>query len=688
MLAPIALVLPQAASAQSAPVVARPVVQAIPGAESQRLSAALARLGRNPRDAAALMEAADAARALNDFDAAIGFYRRADEITPGNARVKAGLAASLAMNGDPVSAIPLFAEAEKAGAAPSQIAADRGLAYDLVGANATAQHYYATALGSAADEEVRMRLAISQAIAGDNASAQTTLMPLLQKQDKPGWRTRAFALAIAGETQQAVDVSNSILPPQLAQSIAPYLRYMPRLTRAQQASAANLGKFPRASEIGHDDPRISAYAVQLAATEAAMAPRTALAANQTASTRASSRSGRKAATPLAAARTALTPGASPVGPVPPSTTPARVGLSSSTTPPRTSPPVHTVPDSARVAPPEPMPTIERDASGELLPVTPGRAAAASPAPAALAPSRAPLSPAPVRTAPPPPVSSVPAVNKTPTPGFDLARGQGASAPVSAAPVPTPTPTPTKLAGSESPPEPNAHQLSLTEIFADLGKPTMQDTPADGAVDIRQIKPTQPEPIPAPKVPAKPETKPDAKPEAKATGKPDAKAEAKPDAKATDKPDAKADTKPGAKGDTKAGAKGDTKPGAKGDTKAGAKADAKPGTKGDAKGDTPAKGKKPAAPTHPSRMWVQIGVGRNKDAIAFDWRRNLKQAPSLFKGHEPYVTDMGRTNRVLIGPFETQKAANAFLAEAKKQGFADALPWTSPAGQVVDPLQAK
>ncbi|MGG2005409.1 SPOR domain-containing protein [Novosphingobium resinovorum] len=50
--------------------------------------------------------------------------------------------------------------------------------------------------------------------------------------------------------------------------------------------------------------------------------------------------------------------------------------------------------------------------------------------------------------------------------------------------------------------------------------------------------------------------------------------------------------------------------------------------------------------------------------------------------------MGRTNRVLIGPFATQKAASAFLADAKKQGFSDALPWTSPAGQVVDPLSAK
>lgn len=101
-----------------------------------------------------------------------------------------------------------------------------------------------------------------------------------------------------------------------------------------------------------------------------------------------------------------------------------------------------------------------------------------------------------------------------------------------------------------------------------------------------------------------------------------------------------------------------------------------------------KTKKPAPPSHPSRIWVQIGVGRNKDAIAFDWRRWTRQSPALLKGRSASVSDMGRTNRVLVGPFETAKAAKTFVTEAKKAGFDDALPWTSPAGQVVDPLTAK
>ncbi|GFE73611.1 hypothetical protein NTCA1_12600 [Novosphingobium sp. TCA1] len=621
---------------------AAPVVQALPSADQQKLNAALARLGRDPRDVSALLDAGDSARRLGDFEAAIGFYRRADDISPGNARVKAGLAASLAQNGDPVAALPLFAEAEKAGASPSQLASDRGLAYDLVGDNAAAQRYYALALGGANDEEVRMRLAISQAIAGDAQAAETTIMPLLRKQDKPGWRTRAFSLAIAGDTKQAVEVSNTILPPQLAQNIAPYLRYMPRLTRSQQAAAANLGKFPRASEIGHDDARIAAYRpVQVASADANLVPR-----GEALGTGAASAKSRPAqAAKPAKAKTKVGPrtGGSAVS----AADSYRIGGGRSTSS-RT--PAAAAPEPARVAPPEPMPTIERNdaATGELPPVKPkgelpavsssSTLAAAKPAtpPATEAKPAAAL---PARTAA---ASQAPAA----TPGFDLARvsPNQPAAPAASSPPPAANP-PVKAAAAEAPPEPNAQQLSLEQIFADLGKPTMQIMPTSGAVDIRQIEPSRP---PAPKIDLP-------KPEPEAP-------------KAADKTDAKA------KADSR------TNKGAKAEDE---KVDAKAKTKAEA-----AKSKKPAPPAHPSRIWVQIGVGRDKAAIAFDWRRYNKQAPALFKGREAYVSDMGRTNRILVGPFATAKAANLFLADAKKQGFGDALPWTSPAGQVVDPLSDK
>lgn len=645
-----------AAFGQSAPVVARPVVQALPSADSKRLATALATLGRDPRNLAALIEAGDAARALQDFDAAIGFYRRADEASPGNARVKAGLGSAFALSGDPVSAIPQFDAAEKAGATPALISSDRGLAYDLVGDNASAQRYYAMALASAAGaqaDELRTRLAVSQAIGGQGDAAYATLLPLLNKQDKPGWRTRAFTLAIEGDTTEAVDVAQKILPAPLAENIAPYLRYMPRLTRAQQAAAANLGRFPRASEVGRDDARIAAYA-----------PPSATAAGSGLIPRGEPLGGTRiagaAAPKVDRSRTARTT----------KTTSSRTrsaAAGSTSTPAR--PVTVAAADPDRVAPPEVNPTIERG-TGELPPV--GRRVELPP----VTETPRPATPAPTLTSSPAPrptptatLASTPAPTPTrlaqatpaataPAPGFDLAR---VSAPRPATPppsslTPTPTPAPARAATPApasapppaTPPAPGPSQPSLSEIFADLGKPTIEAVPTSGAVDIRKITPALPPPRVEPKVE-----------EAKAADTPDAKAAAAKakDAKALD-PKAKAKDASTRAAEAKAAA------------------------------DAKAKAKKPAPPAHPSRIWVQIGVGRDKDAIAFDWRRYNREAPALFKGRQPYITDMGRTNRILVGPFTTQKAATAFLSDAKKQGFSDALPWTSPAGQVVDALPAK
>lgn len=217
-------------------------------------------------------------------------------------------------------------------------------------------------------------------------------------------------------------------------------------------------------------------------------------------------------------------------------------------------------------------------------------------------------------------------------------------------------------------------MSLAQIFADLGAPNRAAAPISGAVDVRTIVPAKPEPEPAP-VAAKPE---EAKVEtAKGARKP---GEAKLAVAA--QADAK---KAGAKGkpnDDKAAAEDEDaatgKKGAKG--KSAKTAEAK---KADAK-----KAEAKKAPSHPSRIWVQIGVGRDMGAIAYDWRRYVKDNPALFKARQASTSEMGRTNRILIGPFETQKAAAAFVAQAKKADFDGAYVWTSPAGQAVDPLSAK
>jgi SPOR domain len=60
---------------------------------------------------------------------------------------------------------------------------------------------------------------------------------------------------------------------------------------------------------------------------------------------------------------------------------------------------------------------------------------------------------------------------------------------------------------------------------------------------------------------------------------------------------------------------------------------------------------------------------------------------VFKGRKGHISAWGQTNRLLTGPFESEAAAKAFIAQLKKAGVGGAFLWTSPAGQIVDALAA-
>lgn len=256
-------ILPAASSAQNS--TSRAIVQPLPSPEVERLNSALRKLARRPRDLEALIEAGNASLRLDDLDAAIGFFGRAEELSSDNPRVKMGQAAVFLRSGRPIEALQLFAEAEQAGASPRDVLADRGLAYDLVGDQTRAQATYRQALRDDPDNAVAIRrMALSQAIVGEQRAFETTLRPLIDKSDFAAFRTRAFGLAILGEQERAAAITEAVMPRDLASRITPYLEFMPRLTRAQQAAAANLGIFPRAADIGRDDPRIANFAVATA----------------------------------------------------------------------------------------------------------------------------------------------------------------------------------------------------------------------------------------------------------------------------------------------------------------------------------------------------------------------------------------------------------------------------------------
>lgn len=253
------LTVPSSAYAQDS--TSREVVQALPSPQVQRLNRALLELARSPNSVSVLLEAGDASLAVDDLDAAIGFYGNAAEKDPSNPRTKLGLARVYLRSGRPVEALPLLDEAQGAGAVLRDVLGPRALAYDLVGNQQAAQAAYSQAIElSPDDDELRRRLAISQAISGNSSGFEETLAPLIEARDLAAFRARAFGLAILGEQERAEGIVNSVMPPDISARINPYLAYMPRLTPAQQAAAANLGIFPRAAEIGREDPRIARFA--------------------------------------------------------------------------------------------------------------------------------------------------------------------------------------------------------------------------------------------------------------------------------------------------------------------------------------------------------------------------------------------------------------------------------------------
>lgn len=555
--------------------VSQPVVQPLPGGPGMQLNAALNKLARNPRDVDALIEAGKASAAIGDAEAAMGFYRRADQLQPANANIKAGLAGAMVMAEDPYGAIPLFEAAERIGPVDPRLLSERGLAYDLVGDNELAQRYYRQALSVGPDDETLRRLALSQAISGDRRGMEVTLSPLLQKQDKAAWRTRAFAFAILGLATEAESIARANLPEAAAGGMVAYLRYMPRLTPAQQAAAANLGHFPRAAEIGRDDPRIAAFVRPKAVLAVAEKPVVAPPARNDRSNRSRRSQTQREEPPkqvAVRAEPAKTEPARPapvrvdVRPVPPEPQPVRVAVAPAPAPA----PVPSLPASSTLRP-APVSTTQ--------PAGPGFAVLDSARPVVAPPPPAPA-PAPAHVVAPPP---------TPAP---------APAPVVAPPPPPPAPAPR--------PAP-ARPRSLADVFADLAPPSREIEPVAGAVDLRKI------------AAAKPKTDADARIDPK-TGKPKEPA------------------------------------------------------------------KSPAA-TQPSRIWIQLAASRDKPGLAGDFRRFSRNDPELFKGRKGFTSAWGQATRLLTGPFATEKAATTLLAQLKKAGISDAFVWTSPAGQVVDPLPA-
>lgn len=232
-------------------------VYEVPGAAELR--DAMRRIASRPMDSYALLDAGNAALLLGDANAALNFYTRANTIQPSNGRIKTGLAVASVRTENPFEALRLFDEAVRLGVSERSIAADRALAFDLMGNFVRAQQDYILARSAGVTDALIVQQAISLSVGGKRSESDAMLSPLLRRNVPAAWRARAFLLAARGDYKESVRVTQGFMPPRSAQELERYLRQMPELTSAQQAAAIHLGHFP-ANNIGRDSDAIRAVA--------------------------------------------------------------------------------------------------------------------------------------------------------------------------------------------------------------------------------------------------------------------------------------------------------------------------------------------------------------------------------------------------------------------------------------------
>lgn len=234
------------------------------------LRAAMRRISFNPSDADALADAGNASLLLGDANAALNFFTRANAIRPNNSRIVSGLATATVRTENPFEALRLFDDAVRLGADQRSIAADRALAFDLLGNFGRAQQDYQLARTGVSSDDIIIRQAVSLSLAGQKEQADAMLLPLLQRNSPTAWRARAFMLAARGDVRESNKVAQGFMDAPSAQKMERFFRLMPNLTGAQQAAAIHLGHFPTSQSVGRDSEQVRRVAATLPQT--AIAP--------------------------------------------------------------------------------------------------------------------------------------------------------------------------------------------------------------------------------------------------------------------------------------------------------------------------------------------------------------------------------------------------------------------------------
>ncbi len=215
-----------------------------PTPNADRLAEQMRILSTDPRNVPALLAAGELSARLNDPAAAAGFFARAQALAPGNPRVAAGQAMVMVRSERPGEALRLFALAERDGVAMEPYASDRGLAYDLIGAQQHAQREHRIAMARGGDDETARRFAYSLGISGRTDEAMKILDPLLRRSDRAAWRARAFILAMNGDAAGADRIAATMMGG-VGTALAPFFRRLPSLAPADKAFAVHFGELRR-----------------------------------------------------------------------------------------------------------------------------------------------------------------------------------------------------------------------------------------------------------------------------------------------------------------------------------------------------------------------------------------------------------------------------------------------------------
>lgn len=630
-----------------------------PLSDADLLAAQVRALAIDPLDVSALVRAGELALKLGDTTAAAAFFVRAERIDARNPRIKAGEGSLLVAAERPGEALRRFADAEALGGDQRMFAADRGLAYDLIGEPERAQRDYRLALRAGANDETQRRYALSLGISGKRELALQQIEPLLRRSDRGAWRARAFILAMGGDQSGAERIATSMMPVGLAQGLQPFFAILPTLPAADRAFAVHFGEVRSTPERALDRRIVPPLAALGPDPTAPVAVAAVIRSSPVREERRSRR--RRGREELAALTTPppvplpqpppYRPGAAPlptqalpsrVAPV----QPAPVQLAAASLPPRPSQTAAVIVPTRTVA--APMPAIVPQATGMRAPLV-----IANPSAPAARPSI-------IRLDPVAPVAQ-PTVMTRPVAGPVLPASSGF---VEVVPVPTALtrttvaepvqPSPSRPAtaaviaqvapvpSGAAPPAPvpvRSEDSILSSILADLVVPASElDAEPVQTAFVPPVRIVKPKPV-AGDLASADKTLADKKiAEKKAADKKLA------DKKAADKKLA--------------------------DAKAAAEA-----RKNDLK------------LLEPSRIWVQVAGGATEGDLTKAWAAARAKAPVAFRGRSGWTTPLRATNRVLAGPFKSSEEAQSFVNAVAKDGVSGFV-FTSAAGQKIDKLPVR